>query len=202
MKLYSNVHSRGITVLPFLKELDIEDQVETIHIEYADLAEAEYLALNPMGKVPFLVDQGSVISETPAIFAYLADKYLEKGFAPAFNDPKRGEYLKWLFFCHGPLTEFIDVKSLGISEQQLETRKRSLGFGTEASIYRFIKVGLAQAKPYLLGNQISAADLFLAYWLIYAISFKIVPYFDEFKPFIQLVQSRDAVQGVEWVQAI
>ena len=202
MKLYTNAHSRGNTILPLLKELNIEDQVEIIQVDYKDLNQPEYLALNPMAKIPFLVDQGSVISETPAIFAYLADKYIEKGFAPALNDPKRGEYLKWLFFCHGPLTEFMDIKSLGISTEQIQERRRSLGFGTEETMYNFIKIGLKQANPYLLGHQISAADLFLAYWLIFAISFKIVPYLDEFKPFIQLIQQRDTVKDVAWIQAV
>ena len=202
MKLYTNAHSRGMTVLPLLKELNIEDQVEIVHVDYVDLIQPKYLALNPMAKVPFLLDQESVVSETPAIFAYLADKFIEKGFSPQLTDPKRGEYLKWLFFCHGPLTEFMDMKSLGLSAEQLEVRKSSLSFGTEESIYRFIKAGLQQAQPYLLGEKITAADLFLGYWLIYAISFKIVPYFDEFRPFIELIQSRDAAQEMEWIQAV
>ncbi|MBJ9953658.1 MULTISPECIES: glutathione S-transferase family protein [unclassified Acinetobacter] len=202
MQLYTNAHSRGNTVLPLLKELEIEDQVDIIQVDYANLNQPEYLALNPMAKLPFLVDQGSVISETPAIFAYLADKYIEKGFAPTLNDPKRGEYLKWLFFCHGPLTEFMDIKSLGVSAEQIQEKRRSLAFGTEQSVYRFIQSGLGQANPYLLGDRIFAADLFLAYWLIYAISFKIVPYLDEFKPFIQMVQKRETVKDIAWIQMI
>ncbi len=202
MKLYSNLHSRGNTVLPLLKELGIEDQVEIIQIEYKDLHQPQFLELNPMGKVPFLVDGASVVSETPAIFAYLADKFIDKGFAPALNDPKRGEYLKWLFFCHGPLTELMDVKSLNVSAEQLEARKGSLSFGSEQSVYHFIEQGLSRANPYLLGDKITAADLFLAYWLIFAISYKIVPYKDEFKNFIQLIQKRDAVKDVAWVQAV
>ena len=87
MKLYCNAQSRSNTILPLLKELDIEDQVELIELEYGTtMRSAEYLALNPLGKVPCLVDGDAVISETPAIFAYLADKYAEKGFA---NEPGR-----------------------------------------------------------------------------------------------------------------
>lgn len=131
MKLYTNAHSRGNTLPPLLKELDIENQVDIIQVDYKDLRNAEYLTLNPMAKVPFLVDGDSVISETPAIFAYLADKFIEKGFAPALNDPKRGEYLKWLFFCHGPLTEMMDFKSLNASPELAVQKKGSLSFGSE-----------------------------------------------------------------------
>ena len=155
-----------------------------------------------MYKVPFLVDGDSVISETPAIFAYLADKFIDRGFAPALNDPKRGEYLKWLFFCHGPLTELMDIKSLNVSAEKIAERTKSLSFGSETQVYNFIKAGLSQANPYLLGDKISAADLFLGFWLIQLISFKLVTYVDEFKPFIQLIQQRESVKELEWVHGI
>ena len=133
MKLYNNAQSRGMTLLPLLKELGIEDQIEQIEMPYENMHQTEYTSINPMGKVPCLVDQGVVITEVAAIFTYLADKYMEKGLAPALDDPKRGAYLKWMFF---------------------------------------------------------------------AISFKILPYLDEFKPFIQLLAQRDSMQDVPWFQKI
>ena len=74
----------------------------------------------------FLIHLWIVISEVAAIFTYLADKYSEKGFSPALDDPKRGAYLKWMFFCHGPLTEYMDLKSLEVSKEQIEKRKTGL----------------------------------------------------------------------------
>lgn len=202
MKLYSNTRSRSNTILPLLKELDIEQQVEIVEVPYEEMHQPAYLKINPMGKVPCLVDGESVVSETAAIFAYLADKYAEKGLAPALNDPKRGEYLKWMFFCHGPLTEYMDMKNVGIGVETMNEKKGSLSFGNEAILLNFIQTGLRQAKPYLLGENITAADLYLAYWMVYAISFKILPYLDEFKPFIQRIQQRESVQNVAWFQAV
>ena len=202
MKLYSNTRSRSNTILPLLKELDIEQQVEIVEVPYEEMHQPAYLNINPMGKVPCLVDGESVVSETAAIFAYLADKYAEKGLAPALNDPKRGEYLKWMFFCHGPLTEYMDMKNVGIGVETMNEKKGSLSFGNEAILLNFIQTGLRQAKPYLLGENITAADLYLAYWMVYAISFKILPYLDEFKPFIQRIQQRESVQDVAWFQAV
>ena len=160
--------------------------------------QAEYLTVNPMGKVPCLIDQGVMISEVAAIFTYLADKYAEKGLAPALDDPKRGAYLKWMFFAHGPLTEYVDLKGLGVSDEQIKQKSRSLSFGHEESVFAFLKNGMKEANPYLLGEKISAADLFLGYWLIVAISFNILSYLDEFKPFIQLLTQRDSMKGVPW----
>lgn len=202
MKLYNNTQSRGMTLFPLLKELGIEEQIDQIQIAYEDMHKADYLKINPMGKVPCLVDQGIVISETAAIFTYLADKYIEKGLAPALDDPKRGAYLKWMFFCHGPLTEYMDLRSLEVSNERIEQKKRGLAFGDQETLFAFLKQGMQQANPYLLGEKISAADLYLGYWLVFAIAFKILPYLDEFKPFLELIKQRDSMKDVIWFQKL
>ena len=202
MKLYNNAQSRGMTLFPLLKELGIEEQIDQIQIAYEDMHNADYLNINPMGKVPCLVDQGIVISETAAIFTYLADKYIEKGLAPALDDPKRGAYLKWMFFCHGPLTEYMDLRSLEVSNERIEQKKRGLVFGEKETLFAFLKQGMQQANPYLLGEKISAADLYLGYWLVFAIAFKILPYLDEFKPFLEFIKQRDSMKDVVWFQKL
>ena len=202
MKLYNNAQSRGMTLFPLLKELGIAEQIDQIQIAYEDMHKADYLNINPMGKVPCLVDQGIVISETAAIFTYLADKYIEKGLAPALDDPKRGAYLKWMFFCHGPLTEYMDLRSLEVSNERIEQKKRGLAFGDQETLFTFLKQGMQQANPYLLGEKISAADLYLGYWLVFAIAFKILPYLDEFKPFLELIEQRDSMKDVVWFQKL
>ena len=202
MKLYNNAQSRGMTLFPLLKELGIAEQIDQIQIAYEDMHKADYLKINPMGKVPCLVDQGIVISETAAIFTYLADKYIEKGLAPALDDPKRGAYLKWMFFCHGPLTEYMDLRSLEVSNERIEQKKRGLAFGDQETLFAFLKQGMQQANPYLLGEKISAADLYLGYWLVFAIAFKILPYLDEFKPFLELIKQRDSMKDVVWFQKL
>ncbi|MCO8081295.1 glutathione S-transferase family protein [Acinetobacter lwoffii] len=200
MKLYNNPQSRGLTLLPLLKELQIEDQIEQVEIAYEDMHQQAYTQMNPMGKVPCLVDQEIVISEMAAIFIYLADKYCDQGLAPALDDPKRGVYLKWMFFCHGPLTEYIDIKDLQVSPENIEKNRRSLSFGNEAAVFDFLKQGIGQASPYLLGEKVSAADLYVAYCLIFAISAKILPKFDEFRPFLQQMACRDSLKDIPWFQ--
>lgn len=200
MKLYNNPQSRGLTLLPLLKELQIEDQIEQVEIAYEDMHQQAYTRINPMGKVPCLVDQGVIISEMAAIFIYLADKYRDKGLAPALDDPKRGAYLKWMFFCHGPFTEYIDIKNLQVSPENIEKNRRSLSFGNEAAVFDFLQQGIGQANPYLLGEKVSAADLYVAYCLIFAISAKILPPFDEFRLFLQQMARRDSLKDIPWFQ--
>ncbi len=200
MKLYNNPQSRGLTLLPLLKELQIEDQIEQVEVAYEHMHQQAYTQINPMGKVPCLVDQGVIISEMAAIFIYLADKYRDKGLAPALDDPKRGAYLKWMFFCHGPLTEYIDIKNLQVPPENIEKNRRSLSFGNEAAVFDFLKQGIGQASSYLLGEKVSAADLYVAYCLIFAISAKILPPFEEFKPFLQQMASRNSLKDIPWFQ--
>ena len=200
MKLYNNPQSRGLTLLPLLKELQIEDQIEQVEVAYEHMHQQAYTRINPMGKVPCLVDQGVIISEMAAIFIYLADKYRDKGLAPALDDPKRGAYLKWMFFCHGPLTEYIDIKNLQVSPENIEKNRRSLSFGNEVAVFDFLQQGIGQASPYLLGEKVSAADLYVAYCLIFAISAKILPPFDEFRPFLQQMARRDSLKDIPWFQ--
>lgn len=200
MTFYNNPQSRGLTLLPLLKELEIENQLEQIEIAYTEMHQPAYEQINPMGKVPCLVDDGIVISEMAAIYVYLADKYREKGLAPALDDPKRGAYLKWMFFCHGPLTEYIDIKNLKVLQTEIEKNRRSLSFGHEDSVFNFLKQGIQKANPYLLGEECSAADLYVAYCLIFAISSEILPPFDEFKPFLQQMAYRDSLKDIPWFQ--
>lgn len=154
MKYYTNKMSRGNTLLPLFRELGIENEIEQIEVDYAHIHDPEYLSINPMGKVPCLVDGASVISETAAIYAYLTDKYHAKGLAPALDDPRRGEYLKWLFFCHGPMTEYMDIKTLQVSAEQIEQRRSSLSMGNEAAFFAFLKQGMQYADPYLTGGAV------------------------------------------------
>ena len=200
MKLYNNPQSRGLTLLPLLKELQIEDQIEQVEVAYEHMHQQAYTRINPMGKVPCLVDQGVIISEMAAIFIYLADKYRDKGLAPTLDDPKRGAYLKWIFFCHGPFTEYIDIKNLQVPPENIEKNRRSLSFGNEAAVFDFLKQGIGQASPYLLGDKVSAADLYVAYCLIFAISAKILPKFDKFRPFMQQMARRDSLKDIPWFQ--
>ena len=96
----------------------------------------------------------------------------------------------------------MDIKNLNVAAEQIESKKMGLSFGDEQRLFQFLQQGLSQAKPYLLGEKCTAADLYLAYWLVYAMSYELIPYFDEARPFLQLMKTRDSVQDIAWFQAI
>lgn len=164
LTLYTNSISRGNTVEIFLKMLAVP--YNRIELSYGeDMHTAEYLAINPMAKVPALVDGDRVVTETAAICMYLADKFIDKGFAPAFQSPERADYYRWFFFTAGPIESAFTVKELGIELN--EEQQKSSGFGSFERAFHTLEIGLANAKPYLCGKTLTAVDVYIGCFLIF-----------------------------------
>jgi len=97
MKLYGTPPTRALRVVWLLNELNIECEVVTVNMGIGEHLAPEFLALNPAGKLPALVDGDLVLTESSAIQLYLAEKYPERGFIPrALTD--RAEMYRWIFF--------------------------------------------------------------------------------------------------------
>ena len=105
---------------------EIGEPYETQVLEYyTSMKEPEYLAVNPMGKVPAIKHRDIVVTEAAAIYAYLADAFPEKGLAPSLGE--RGSYYRWLFFAAGPIELVGTTKTLGAYVPQ--ERESVVGFG-------------------------------------------------------------------------
>ena len=164
MILYTNPQSRGLAVEPLLAELQVD--CERVNLDYGpSMKTPEYLAINPFGKVPTLVDGEIVIHELPAICAYLADKYADKGLAPALDDPKRGLYFRWLFFGAGPFECANTDRALGVEVNQ--EQQMFVGYGTYEMMYQTLVRELEEAAPYLCGEQFTAADVFTGGYILF-----------------------------------
>ncbi len=81
-----------------LEELDVPFRLVPIDVKNNQHKTLQYLALNPFGKIPLLIDNELKISETAAICLYLADRHPEKNFAPIPASYARAPFYKWLFF--------------------------------------------------------------------------------------------------------
>src|SRR3546814_20411292 len=101
--------SRGRMVRWMLEETGCPYRAEIL--DFAALKNADYLAINPMGKVPAIRHAGQVVTECAAICAYLADAFPEAGLAPP--PAERGSYYPWLFFAAGPLAAEAPNHALG-----------------------------------------------------------------------------------------
>ncbi|MEX9841105.1 glutathione S-transferase family protein [Providencia rettgeri] len=169
--LFTNSMSRGNTVDLLLKILDVP--YKRIELGYgADMHTAEYLAINPMAKVPTLVDGDAVVTETAAICLYLADKFIEKGLAPALNDPKRADYYRWFLFTAGPIESAFTINNLGI--QLDEEQQKSSGFGSVERTMACLEIGLNNAKPFICGEQYTAVDVYVGAFVMFLVKYQIM----------------------------
>src|SRR5271170_6761553 len=97
MKLYEFAPTRSIRARWTLQELGVEFEAVSVNLLVGEHRRPEFLAINPAGKVPVLVDGDMVLSESIAIAVHLAEKYPEKGFVP--TDPHaRAQLMRWLLF--------------------------------------------------------------------------------------------------------
>ncbi len=154
---YTNPMSRGRIARWMLEEIGQPYRTEIVEFGPA-MKSPGYLAINPMGKVPAIRHGDTIVTETGAICAYLADAFPQAGLAPEAGSRERGSYYRWLFFGAGPVDGAIVNKSLGF-EPPAE-RERMVGYGTLAYVLNTLEKAVS-ASDYLVGDKFSAADLYL-----------------------------------------
>src|SRR5262245_19353217 len=96
--LYHHPFSRAAGTLWALEEVGTEYELRWVDLMAGGQKAPPILSLNPMGKLPILVDGDTVVTEAAAIALYLADRYASGRLAPRLEDPARGTYLRWSFF--------------------------------------------------------------------------------------------------------
>lgn len=157
LTFYTNPMSRGRIVRWMLEE--VGQPYETVLLDYGTTMKApEYLAVNPMGKVPAVKHGDAVVTEAAAICAYLADAFPAAGLAPPSGDKQRAAYYRWLFFGAGPVESMASIKSLGF--EILAEKRGTVGFGSYEDVLKALEYAVSQGD-YLLGDRFSAADVYL-----------------------------------------
>ena len=153
---YTNPMSRGRVVRWMLEEIGCPYRAEVL--EYGAMKSPAYLSVNPMGKVPAIRHDDTVVTETAAICAYLADAFPQAGLAPPPGDRLRGPYYRWLFFGAGPLEAAATNKAFGFVVP--EGREGMAGYGSLAAVMGTLE-GALSGGDYLVGDRFTAADLYL-----------------------------------------
>ena len=185
-----NTRSSGALIL--LEELAADYTLHVLNMKAGEQRGAEYLAINPMGKVPALLHEGALVTEQVAIYLYLADLYPEAGLAPPIGDPLRGPYLRWMVFyasCFEPAVVDRALKReaappatspYGDYDTMLTTLTRQLSLG-----------------PCLLGERFTAADVLWGTALTWTTMFKLVPELPVIKAYIGRMGARPSVAKVK-----
>jgi glutathione S-transferase len=146
--------SRSSGTLTLLEELGLPYEIRVFNLQKGETHTPEFLAINPLGKVPAVIHNGTVITEQVAVTIYLADLAPEAGLAPALDDPMRGAYLRWLAFYGGSFEPALIDRAM----------KREAGgqamspYGTYEAVVGALNAQLSKG-PYLLGDRFTAADV-------------------------------------------
>jgi glutathione S-transferase len=155
--LYTNPMSRGRVVRWMLEE--VGEPYRTEILDHAGgMKTPAYLAVNPMGKVPALRHGDTVVTETGAICAYLADAFPQAGLAPPPGDRRRGPYYRWMFFAAGPVEAAVTNAALQVTVPN--DRKGMVGYGSLAEVIDALE-GAVSGGGYLAGDRFTAVDLYL-----------------------------------------
>jgi glutathione S-transferase len=189
MQLYWAPRTRSFTTLWLMEETGQPYERVLIDLSKGAQKAPEYLAINPMGKVPALKDGDATLAEAAAICAYVAERYPGANLAPPLGDPLRAKYLYWLFFapsCVEPAMMQVATK--------VEMSSVSAGWGDAQRVFDVLDAALTKG-PWLLGERFSAADIAIGSGLNFAVRlFKMVPSRPSFERYIDACAARPAFQ--------
>ena len=192
LTLYHAAPSRSSIVRWMLEELGEPYDVHLLSLSKGEQAKPDYLAINPMGKVPALKHGDTVITEAAAICTYLADEFPHARLNVPVGDPRRGTYLKWLFF--GP--SCIEAAMMDrTAPRKEEPRRGMLGYGDFDTAMNVVAKAV-EPGPYLLSEHFTAADVVVGSTLRSGMMFKLIPERPEFKAYVARLEQRPALQRV------
>ncbi len=165
LTFYTNPMSRGQIVRWMLEEVGVP--YEQVLLDYGTTMKApEYLAINPMGKVPAIKHGDRIVTECAAICAYLADAFPVAGLLPDLAH--RADYYRWMFFGAGPLEQAITNTALGFVVPA--EKKMMAGYGDFGDAMNGLEAAVT-GKRYIAGDRFSAADVYVGSQIGWGLAF-------------------------------
>lgn len=186
-----NTRSTGTLIL--LQELGAKYQLHVLNMKVGEQRQPEYLAINPMGKVPALKHGEAMVTEQAAIFIYLADLFPEAGLAPKIGDPLRGPYLRWMVFYGSCFEPAVTDRS----QQREPAPPARSPYGDFDTMYKTLTDQLSKG-PYFLGDHFTALDVLWGVALKWITMFGLVPALPVVQAYIDRVNARPSVA---WAKA-
>ncbi len=166
---YTNPMSRGQIARWMLEE--VGQPYEQVLLDFGTTMKApEYLAINPMGKVPAIVHDGKIITECAAICAYLAEAFSEAGLAPTADE--RADYYRWMFFAAGPGEQAITNNALGL--HVAPDKAMMAGYGSYDAMVDVLEAAVSK-NDYIAGDRFTAADVYVGSQVLWGTQFGTLP---------------------------
>ncbi len=180
-----NTRSTGVAIL--LDELGAPHDTHLIDMTVGDQRKPEFLAINPMGKVPAILHGDALVTEQVAIFIYLADLFPSSGLAPAVTSMLRGPYLRWLAYYGSSFEPAAVDRAL-----KREPGPRNMSpYGDFDTVISTL-TGQLGRNQYITGDSFTAADILWGGALGWMLAFKIVPELPELTAYADRVRARPA----------
>lgn len=204
MKLYHCADARSFRCLWLIEELGLSSELCVMPFPPRRTTPG-YLAVNPLGTIPFLVDGDTAMSESAAILQYLAVRYGDGALAVAPDEPDYGQWLDWLSYGEATLTtpQTITLRYRHLEEEQY--RQPRVAEDYERIFLDRLKKADAQLahSPYLCAGRFTAADISVGYALLLARKLRLG---DRFPPAIaeywSRLESRDGFRRAKARQKI
>ncbi|HWJ71224.1 MAG TPA: glutathione S-transferase family protein [Sphingobium sp.] len=188
VQFYTNPMSRGRIVRWMLEE--IGRPYETHILDYQGAMQSpDYLAINPMGKVPAIVHRGRAVTECAAICAYLADAFPAAGLAP--TDTERADYYRWMFFAAGPVEAATTNRAAGITVEP--ERERMVGYGNYDKMVDTFETAVT-GRDFICGARFTAADIYAGSQIDWGLQFGSIPDRPAFASYVERLRLRPAYQ--------
>jgi glutathione S-transferase len=175
MQLYEFAPTRSIRVRWMLQELGVDFESITVNLATGEHRRTEFLKINPAGKVPVLVDDDLVLTESVAILLYLAEKYPHKGLLPT-DIKQRSQVYRWLLFA---VTEL--EQPLWRISRHTALYPEHLRLPSEVSLARQDFTDMVavteehmQESQFIVGDTVTVADFVCAYTLDWANEFRLL----------------------------
>jgi glutathione S-transferase len=193
LTLYHATPSRSSIALWMLEEIGEPYDVKLLNLANGDQQKPDHLAINPMGKVPALMHGDAVVTESAAICTYLADAFPRASLNVPVGDPRRGAYLKWLFFAPGVLEPAVTDRAFPRKE---EPRRGTLGYGDFDTAMNVLSKAVTPG-PFLMGERFTAADVVIGANVRWGMIFKLIPERKELSDYVARFQDRPASKRAE-----
>ncbi|WP_408988218.1 glutathione S-transferase family protein [Sphingomonas sp. SUN039] len=195
LTFYTNPMSRGQIARWMLEE--VGEPYEQVLLDYGTTMKApEYLAVNPMGKVPAIKHGDTVVTEAAAICAYLADAFPGAGLAP--DAAARGDYYRWMFFAAGPVETAVTARALGLEAPA--DKAMMAGYGSYDATIDALERAVA-GKRFVAGDRFSAADVYVGSQIDWGLMFKSIPTRPAFEDYIAPIRERAAYKRAKEIDA-
>jgi glutathione S-transferase len=189
-----NTRSSGTRIL--LEELGAPYELRAVNMKAGEQRRPEFLAVNPMGKVPAILHRGELVTEQVAIFIYLADLFPQAGLTPALDDRRRGPYLRWIAYYGSSFEPAVVDRALKREPGPLNM----VPYGDYDTMLKTVTDQLAKG-PYLLGERVTAADVLWGIALRWTVMFKLVPELPVIMDYVKRMTGRPAVAKVSELDA-